>query len=110
MTVGVLEDGKRVRSTRGTPQGGSVSPLLANVFLHYAFDLWIQRWRQTQVDGDVIVVRFADDIIVGFQHAAAAQRFWADLTERLDHFGLELNPEKTALLQFMWVPGGADPA
>src|SRR5205809_1560609 len=84
----------------GTPQGGSISPLLANVYLHYAFDLWAQRWRKTQASGDVIVVRYADDFIVGFQHRAEAERFLADLRERFTKFGLELHPEKTRLLEF----------
>ncbi len=98
--AGVLEDGKRTRSEEGTPQGGSASPLLANLFLHYAFDLWVQQWRHTQVGGDVVVVRFADDIVVGFQHAADAMRFRAALTQRLGRFGLELHPEKTRLSEF----------
>src|SRR6266567_5238658 len=100
LNAGVLEDGTRTRSEEGTPQGGSISPLLANVYLHYAFDLWAQRWRKTQASGDVIVVRYADDFIVGFQHRAEAERFLADLRERFTKFGLELHPEKTRLLEF----------
>ncbi|MGH2375436.1 MAG: reverse transcriptase domain-containing protein [bacterium] len=80
--------------------GGVISPLLANVYLHYAFDLWAQRWRKTQTRGDVIVVRYADDLIVGFQHRAEAERFLAELRERFTKFGLELHPEKTRLLEF----------
>ncbi len=100
LNAGVLEDGTRTRSETGTPQGGSASPLLANVYLHYVFDLWVQRWRRTQAHGDVIVVRFADDFIAGFQYRADAERFLADLRERFAKFGLELHPEKTRLLEF----------
>ena len=100
LKAGVLEDGKRTWREEGTPQGASVSPLLANVYLHYVFDLWVQRWRKTQAHGDVIVVRFADDFIVGFQHRADAERFQAELRERFATFGLELHPEKTRLLEF----------
>ncbi len=100
LNAGVLEDGTRTWSEEGTPQGGSVSPLLANVYLHYAFDLWARRWRKTQAHGDVIVVRYADDFIVGFQHQADAERFLTDLRERLAKFRLELHPEKTRLLEF----------
>src|SRR5437016_1347323 len=98
--VPVLEDGKRIRVEEGTPQGGSASPLLANVYLHYVFDLWIQVWRQKRAHGDVIVVRFADDIVVGFQSKADAEQFRAELTERMRKFHLELHPEKTRLLEF----------
>ena len=84
----------------GTPQGGSASPLLANVYLHYVFDLWVQAWRRKRVHGDVIVVRFADDIVVGFNSKADADQFRAELTERLKKFNLELHPEKTRLLEF----------
>ena len=100
LNAGVLEDGTRTRSEEGTPQGGSISPLLANIYLHYVFDLWVQRWRKTQAHGDVIVVRYADDFIVGFQHRADAERFLAELRERFAKFGLELHPEKTRLLEF----------
>jgi len=100
LAAGVLADGTRTWSELGTPQGGSVSPLLANVYLHYVFDLWVQRWRRTQAHGDVIVVRYADDFILGFQHRADAERFLAELRARLAHFGLELHPEKTRLLEF----------
>jgi RNA-directed DNA polymerase len=100
LNAGVLEDGTRRWSETGTPQGGSISPLLANVYLHYTFDLWAQRWRRTQAQGDLIVVRYADDIIVGFQDRAEAERFLAELRERLAKFGLELHPEKTRLLEF----------
>src|SRR5262245_60977442 len=100
LNAGVLEDGKRMRVEEGTPQGGSASPLLANIYLHYAFDLWVQAWRRKRASGDVIVVRFADDIVVGFQSKSAAERFWAELIERLRKFRLELHPEKTRLLEF----------
>ena len=100
LSAGVLEDGKRTRTEEGTPQGGSASPLLANIYLHYVFDLWVQAWRQKRAHGDVIVVRYADDIVVGFQRKEDAKRFWAELTERFRKFRLELHPEKTRLLEF----------
>jgi group II intron reverse transcriptase/maturase len=100
LNAGVLEGGTRTWSETGTPQGSSISPLLANVYLHYVLDLWAQRWRKTQAHGDMIVVRYADDFIVGFQSRAAAERFLADLRERFAKFGLELHPEKTRLLEF----------
>ncbi len=100
LNAGVLEDGTRTWRDEGTPQGGSISPLLGNVYLHYVFDLWAQRWRRTQAHGDVIVVRYADDFIVGFQHRADAERFLAELRERFTKFGLELHSEKTRLLEF----------
>jgi group II intron reverse transcriptase/maturase len=100
LNAGVLEEGKRRRVEEGTPQGGSASPLLANIYLHYVFDLWVQAWRQKRAQGDVIVVRFADDIVLGFQVKADAERFWAELTERFAKFRLELHPEKTRLLEF----------
>jgi group II intron reverse transcriptase/maturase len=100
LAAGVLEDGKRIQSEVGTVQGGSVSPLLANIYLHYVFDLWVQRWRQKQARGDVIMVRFADDFVVGFQHRVEAERFLHKLRERFAYFGLELHPEKTRLIEF----------
>src|SRR5438552_5602756 len=100
LRAGVLEDGKRIRMEEGTPQGGSASPLLANVYLHYVFDLWAQAWRRKQAHGDVIVVRYADDIVVGFHSKADAEQFRAELTERMRKFNLELHPEKTRLLEF----------
>jgi RNA-directed DNA polymerase len=96
----VLEDGTWARSETGTPQGGSASPLLANVYLHYVFDLWTRQWRRRQARGEVIVVRYADDFIVGFQHREDAERFLADLRERMAQFSLELHPEKTRLIEF----------
>jgi RNA-directed DNA polymerase len=100
LNAGVLEDGKRIRMEEGTPQGGSASPLLANVYLHYVFDLWVQVWRQKHAHGDVIVVRFADDIVVGFQEKSDARQFLGELTERMLKFDLQLHPEKTRLLEF----------
>ena len=100
LNAGVLEDGRRTRTEEGTPQGGSASPLLANVYLHYVFDLWVQAWRQKRAHGDVIVVRYADDIVVGFNSKADADQFRAELTERMQKFHLELHPEKTRLLEF----------
>jgi RNA-directed DNA polymerase len=100
LNAGVLEDGKRIRVEEGTPQGSSVSPLLANVYLHYVFDLWVRVWRQKQTRGDMIVVRYADDIVLGFQVRSDAERFWKELSERLRKFRLELHPDKTRLLEF----------
>jgi RNA-directed DNA polymerase len=100
LNAGVLEDGKRIRMEEGTPQGGSASPLLANIYLHYVFDLWAQAWRRKQAHGDVIVVRYADDIVVGFQSEADAKQFLAELTERFRKFSLELHPDKTRILEF----------
>jgi group II intron reverse transcriptase/maturase len=100
LNAGVLEDGKRIRVEEGTPQGGSASPLLANVYLHYVFDLWVQSWRRKRAHGDVIIVRYADDIVVGLNSKADADQFRAELTERMRKFNLELHPEKTRLLEF----------
>jgi len=99
LQAGVLEDGELCIAEKGTPQGGSVSPLLANIYLHYVFDLWADRWRK-HVQGDVIIVRYADDFVVGFQHRWEAERFLAELKERMRTFGLELHTEKTRLLEF----------
>jgi hypothetical protein len=100
LNAGVLEEGKRMRVEEGTPQGGSASPLLANIYLHYVFDLWVQAWRRQHARGDVIVVRFADDIVLGFQNKSVAERFWKELVERFRKFRLELHPEKTRLVEF----------
>jgi RNA-directed DNA polymerase len=100
LNAGVLEDGKRIRVEEGTPQGGSASPLLANIYLHYVFDLWVQAWRRKRAHGDVIIVRFADDIVLGFQEKTDADQFRAELTERMRKFHMELHPEKTRLLEF----------
>jgi hypothetical protein len=100
LNAGVLEDGKRVAQEEGTVQGGSISPLLANVYLHYALDLWAEQWRRTRAQGDVVIVRYADDFVVGFQHQSDAERFGADLRERFRKFNLELHAEKTRILEF----------
>jgi RNA-directed DNA polymerase len=100
LNAGVLEDGKRIRVEEGTPQGGSASPLLANVCLHHVFDVWVQAWRQKRAHGDLFVVRFANDIVVGFQSKTEADQFRAELTERMKEFNLELHPERTRLLEF----------
>ena len=100
LNAGVLEEGKRTWAEEGTPQGGSASPLLANLYLHYVFDLWVQAWRQKRARGDVVVVRYADDIVLGFQYKSDAEQFWQELIERFRQFRLELHPEKTRLLEF----------
>jgi group II intron reverse transcriptase/maturase len=100
LRAGVSEDGRWSASQVGTPQGAVASPLLANVYLHYVFDLWVQQWRQRNAKGDVIVVRYADDFVLGFQHRHEAERFLSDLHGRLQKFGLELHPEKTRLIEF----------
>jgi hypothetical protein len=106
LNAGVLEDGKRIRVEEGTPQGGTISPLLANIYLHYVFDLWIQRWRRKQARGDVVVVRFADDFVVGFQYRLEAEQCLVELRERFRKFGLELHPDKTRLIEFGRHAGG----
>src|SRR6266699_4261670 len=100
LKAGVIEDGNWAESEEGTPQGATVSPLLANVYLHYAFDQWVEWWRNKRARGDMIVVRYADDFVVGFEHREDAERFRADLGERLAKFGLELKAEKTRLIEF----------
>ena len=100
LKAGVLEEGKWSVSETGTPQGAVVSPLLANVYLHYVFDLWAQQWRRREATGNVIVVRYADDIVAGFEHEADARRFWDAMRTRFEQFSLELHGEKTRLLEF----------
>jgi RNA-directed DNA polymerase len=100
LAAGVIEDGEWTQCELGAPQGASVSPLLANVYLHYVFDLWAEWWRRTQAHGEVIIVRFADDFIVGFERQADAQRFLTELRDRFAKFGLELHPDKTRLIEF----------
>jgi len=100
VTAGVIEDGKWTASTVGAPQGASASPLLANVYLHYVFDRWARQWRHRHAHGDMVIVRFADDFVAGFEHQADAQQFLADLRERFAKFGLELHPDKTRLIEF----------
>ena len=100
LNAGVVENGTWAECEEGTPQGATVSPLLANLYLHYVFDQWANRWRKRQARGDMIVVRYADDFVVGFEHKEDAERFQADLSERLAEFELELKAEKTRLIQF----------
>src|SRR5947207_454752 len=100
LKAGVLEEGRLIETLEGTPQGSVASPLLANVYLHYVYDLWVQQWRKRHATGDIIVVRYADDTIVGFQHRHDADRFMIDLKERLAQFALSLHPEKTRLIEF----------
>jgi len=100
LNAGVLEEGRRTQSEVGTVQGGSISPLLANIYLHYAFDLWVKQWRQRHARGDVIAVRYADDWVAGFQFRDDAERFQQAVAERLHSFGLALHPDKTRLIEF----------
>lgn len=100
LNAGVLEDGRRTQSDIGTVQGGSISPLLANIYLHYAFDLWVEQWRGRHARGDVIAVRYADDWVAGFQFRDDAERFKRAVDDRLGQFGLKLHPEKTRLIEF----------
>jgi RNA-directed DNA polymerase len=98
LRAGVLEDGKYSVSEQGTPQGAVISPLLANVYLHYVYDLWARQWQKRQAKGQLITVRYADDFVAGFEHEADARRFWDELRQRLEVFGLELHGLKTRLL------------
>jgi RNA-directed DNA polymerase len=100
LKAGVSEEGQWSETNVGTPQGSVVSPLLANIYLHYVFDLWVEAWRQKVAKGEVIVVRYADDLVVGFEHRAEAERFLKAFQERLAKFGLELHAEKTRLIEF----------
>jgi RNA-directed DNA polymerase len=100
LKVGVLEDGVVTASDMGTGQGSVISPLLANIYMFYAFDLWAERWRRRDATGDMIIVRYADDFIVGFEHEADARRFLEEMRERLGKFALTLHPEKTRLIEF----------
>ena len=100
LKAGVLEDGVVSVNARGTGQGSVISPLLANIYLHYVFDLWAVRWRRREATGDMIIVRYADDFIVGFQHESDARRFLDEMRERLQEFALSLHPEKTRLIEF----------
>lgn len=100
LKAGVLEDGKVRVERQGTPQGGSISPLLANIYLHYTLDLWVEQWRRRHAKGDMIFVRYADDFVLGFQDRVAAEWLLRDLVARLREFGLELHPDKTRLLEF----------
>ncbi|MDR0779807.1 MAG: group II intron reverse transcriptase/maturase [Pseudomonadales bacterium] len=98
--AGVLEEDRLRQSEMGTVQGGSISPLLSNIYLHYAFDLWAKQWRGRHAGGDMIVVRYADDWVAGFQYSRDAERFWREVTQRLAHFGLKLHESKTRLMEF----------
>jgi len=100
LNAGVMEDGGWNEVEEGTPQGGSISPLLANIYLHYVFDLWANSWRTRKASGDVVMVRFADDIVLGFQHKHEAMRFQAELKSRFKKFNLEVHTEKTSLIEF----------
>ena len=100
LKAGVLEDGIVTVSDKGTGQGSVISPLLANVYLHYCFDLWAERWRRHEATGDMIIVRFADDIVVGFEHESDARRFWDAMRKRLEEFSLSMHPAKTRLIEF----------
>jgi group II intron reverse transcriptase/maturase len=100
LNAGVLEEGKYIEQEEGVPQGGSISPLLANIYLHYVFDLWAENWRRQQAHGDVVLVRYADDFVVGFQHQSDAQRFLGELRERFRQFNLELHAQKTRVIEF----------
>ena len=100
LKAGILEDGIVSVSDKGTGQGSVISPLLANIYLHYALDLWAARWRQHEATGNMIIVRYADDFIIGFQHEADARRFLDEMRARLQEFSLSLHPDKTRLIEF----------
>ncbi|MBV9287496.1 MAG: group II intron reverse transcriptase/maturase [Hyphomicrobiales bacterium] len=100
LKAGILEDGVLTQSDKGTGQGAVISPLLANIYLHYVLDLWAERWRRREAAGDMIVVRYADDFVVGFEHEADARRFLEAMRERLAEFALSLHPDKTRLIEF----------
>jgi len=100
LKAGVLEEGVVTVSETGTGQGSVISPLLANIYLHYAFDLWAKRWRQREATGDMIIVRYADDVVVGFEHENDARRFLEAMRARFEEFSLSLHPEKTRLIEF----------
>ena len=100
LKAGVSEDGEWSETKVGTPQGAVISPLLANIYLHYVLDQWVVWWRKRYAYGDMVMVRYADDFVIGFEHRKVAERFLEQLRERLREFGLELHPEKTRLIQF----------
>lgn len=100
LRAGVLEDGIVTIEETGTGQGSVISPLLSNIYLHFVFDLWAERWRRRDATGDIIMVRFADDIVIGFQHESDARRFWDAMRDRLKEFSLSLHPDKTRLIEF----------
>ena len=100
LNAGVMENGHWNKTEEGTPQGGNISPLLANIYLHYVFDLWANSWRNTKASGDVVMVRYADDIVMGFQYKHEAMRFLEELKDRFKKFNLEVHTEKTSLIEF----------
>ena len=100
LKAGVMEEGKWIETDEGVIQGGSISPLLANIYLHYVFDLWAQQWRSRHSSGDMIIIRFADDVVVGFEQRSDAERFRGELVARMEAFNLTLHPEKTKLIEF----------
>jgi RNA-directed DNA polymerase len=100
LKAGVMEDGQWSETKEGSPQGSVISPSLANLYLHHVLDLWVEAWRKKRARGDVIIVRYADDAVLGFEHREEAERFLEQLRERLRKFGLELHPEKTRLMEF----------
>jgi group II intron reverse transcriptase/maturase len=100
LNAGVMEEGEWSNTKTGSPQGSVISPMLANIYLHYAFDLWVNVWRKKWAHGEVVVIRYADDVISGFQHQADADRFLENLQERMGMFGLELHPDKTRRIEF----------
>ena len=100
LRAGVMEDGQWFETKEGTPQGAVVSPVLANLYLHHVLDLWVNAWRKKVAHGDVIVVRYADDAVLGFQYREEAEKFLAEWQERVRKFGLELHPQKTRLIEF----------
>ena len=100
LKAGVIEDGCRKPATKGTPQGAVISPLLANIYLHYAYDQWVQHWRKQPGRGSVVVARYADDSVMGFESDQTARKFLDELRERLAKFGLALHPDKTRLIEF----------
>jgi RNA-directed DNA polymerase len=112
LKAGVSEEGEWKETKIGTPQGAVISPLLANIYLHYVFDLWVKQWRRQKASGDMIVIRYADDAVLGFEHRTEAEAFLERLRERMQKFGLELHPEKTRLMEFgrfardNWKSGG----
>jgi group II intron reverse transcriptase/maturase len=100
LKAGILEDGVVIVADSGTGQGSVISPLLGNVYLHYVFDLWAERWRRQEAQGDMIVVRYADDLVAGFEHEDDARRFLDAMRERFEAFALSLHPDKTRLIEF----------
>ncbi len=100
LKTGYIEDGRRTRQETGTPQGAVISPLLANIFLHYVVDLWVAQWRKNKARGDMIIVRYADDFVIGFQDYTEALEFLTEMKVRVEKFGLKLHPEKTRLIEF----------